>query len=246
MIQHTIYKNIAVGSVMAGLLIGYTPSAWAHSDVSRDRFCEEISQMQSRTTQWSENYGDAKEDHHGEKMIRRQHAWSERDAEKAERRSDKETRQGKKHNKLESRATTSVQKQAVATFEASVKAAISVRQAEIDKAITDFRVGVASSSSAYQVSIDAAIAEFKNEVNVAFAKAKTDCASGKDVAVIQAELKAALKASKDDMKLDVKAVAVSPRLEALREVRKNAIEKALVKFKSAFTAAKVTLEAALK
>lgn len=246
MTYHTIYRNIAVSGVMAGVLVASVPGVLAHEGMSSQNFCAQLTQIQSRTGNWAENYGEVKEDRHGEKMIRRHHRWSQQDAEKQKRRADKEVRREKRFDRLEAKATTDAQKQAVATFKVAVQTAVDIRQTEINKAVADFRAGVASASGAYQTSIDAAIATFTTKANAAFAKAQADCTSGKDVATIQNELKTSLKAAKDQMKASVKAVPVPEKVEALREVRKTAVHNAITKFKTAFTAARIVLEAALK
>jgi hypothetical protein len=151
----------------------------------------------------------------------------------------------KQFSKLERRASTTAEKEAVAAFKATMTAAVAVRQAAVDKAIADYRAGLKDKMAARQAALNAAITAYKNAADAAFAKAKLDCASSTNFKIVNNALKASLKAAQDKFKADRQAVEkLGPDVKALTAAKKTAIDKAISNFKTAADNAKAALKAA--
>lgn len=147
--------------------------------------------------------------------------------------------------KLEARAKTDAQKAAVATFETTIKNAIATRQAAVDAAISAYRSGVNSLIATRQAAVDAAITKFKSAVSAAFAKAQSDCSSGVDPRIVKTNLQAALKAAREQLKLDIqKATNTQGQLKTLAATRKAAVQSAISTFEATAKAAVAALKAA--
>src|SRR3989344_1937129 len=69
--------------------------------------------------------------------------------------------------KLEERAATDAQKQAMAAFKAAVEAAIAARRTAVNAAIQTFRDGVSQAITDRKLAVDRAVADFQGAVNAA-------------------------------------------------------------------------------
>ncbi len=148
--------------------------------------------------------------------------------------------------KLEEKALTDVQKEAVAAFKKAVTEAIAARRAAIDAANKSFQDGVKKAVSDRKIAIDGIIAAFRLSVKNAYEKAKADCASGVDAQTVRTNLRAALKAAKDKYNTD------RQNLEKLKDTKdqliathRAAVKKAIDDFKAAMEKARADLKAVL-
>lgn len=174
-----------------------------------------------------------------------QNRWDVRDKKLEENRAKWDEARGEHFTKLEEKAKTDVQKQALVQFKEVVNNAIKARRIAINSAIETFRKGVEQAASSRKSSIDAMIAEFKNSVKAAYEKAKIDCAAGLDAATIKTNLKTSLKAARDKFVSDGQAVDKTQDVKKqLIDAKKQAMEKAIQDFKAAMEKAKSDLKAA--
>jgi len=151
------------------------------------------------------------------------------------------------YSKLEDKATTDSQKQAVAAFKAAVEAAIATRKATVDAAIPTFRQGVDAAIASRKSAADTAVNAFKNSVDAANTKAKTDCAGGIDPKTVRQNLQTGLKAARQKLTSDIKELdKIESTVQSLIAVRKDALNKALLDFKTAVEKAKNDLKAAFE
>ena len=141
--------------------------------------------------------------------------------------------------KLEEKAQTDAQKQAVATFEQAVKAAIAVRRAAVQNAINTFRQGMEVVRVSRQSTIDSIKSTFKNSVNIAYQKQQTDCTSNATQATIRSNLKNDLQAAKTKYQSDLQAIEKwKATMDQLLAARKAAIKKAIDDFKASMEKAR--------
>lgn len=151
----------------------------------------------------------------------------------------------KQFSKLERRASTTAEKEAVAVFKTTMTAAVAARQAAVDKAIANYRLGLKDKMSARQTALNTAITAYKTAADAAFAKAKLDCASSTDYKIINNALKVSLKAAQDKFKADRQAIEkLGPDVKALNAAKKAAIDKAVSDFKAIAEKAGKALKAA--
>jgi hypothetical protein len=147
--------------------------------------------------------------------------------------------------KLEARATTDNQKQAVADFKVAVKSAIAARRAAVDTAIAAFREGVKSLIASRKEDVSSNFTAFSDEVKAAFDSAKSDCASGKDPATIRTNLRNAIQAAKAKFHSNkIETPKIGGNIQPLIDARRAAVQKAFSDFKSAMEKARTELKKA--
>lgn len=147
--------------------------------------------------------------------------------------------------KLEARATTDAQKQAVQTFETTIRAAITARRSAIDAAIETFRTGLAQVLTQRQTKVATAISSFQTSVDAAINKAKSDCGSGMDPKTVRAAFIASLKTARTQFQTDRQAIdKLATNVQPLVTARRTAIEAAVQTFKTAAEQARTALKTA--
>ncbi|MCL5436036.1 MAG: hypothetical protein M1275_03055 [Patescibacteria group bacterium] len=148
------------------------------------------------------------------------------------------------YEKLQARATTDQQKQAVETFRNAVEAAVQVRQAAVDAAIETFRQGLGEAAQVRQETTERARTTFQAAVQAAEEKAKADCETV-DAATVRTQLLADLHKARTQLQANIKvANQVQTTLQQLKQTRRQAIEKAFDAFHAAFQTALSDLKAA--
>lgn len=148
--------------------------------------------------------------------------------------------------KLEEKAQTDVQKQAIITFRQAMEAAIAARRTAVDKAITDFRQGVENIKATRQSAIDAAKSVFRNSVKLAYEKAQSDCPGSIDAATLRLNLKNSLQAAKAKYQSDLQAAEkLKTNMEELTLTRKASIEKANQDFRTVVEKARSDFKAVM-
>jgi hypothetical protein len=150
----------------------------------------------------------------------------------------------KHFEKLEEKATTSVQMEALVEFKEAVKDAIASRQAAIDAAISEYRTDLDKMIADRKTATENAKIEYQNAYKTAIDKAKTDCAAGIDPAQVRETLRAALKAVKDKFEKDRQAIEKMD-VKPLVDARQQAFKEALEYFKKAMQEARDKLKTAL-
>jgi hypothetical protein len=169
-----------------------------------------------------------------------------RDTKLAQSRAKWDQNRTEQYAKLESKAATDVQKQALVSFKTSVNTAISTRRAAVDSASLAYRQGLAAALNARMSAVDAAMTTFKNAEAQAVAKAKADCAAGVKSADVRTAFRASMKAAQDTFQNSRKAIDnVKPTIDALQKTRNDAVKKAISDFESAMDKARRDLKAAL-
>ncbi|NTV54930.1 MAG: hypothetical protein HGA16_00300 [Candidatus Moranbacteria bacterium] len=160
-------------------------------------------------------------------------------------RSTQDARRVEWYAKLEARATTDKQKDAVREFEKTVDMSVETRRDAVDAAIAAFRSGVDSLVSGKKNSAETAADVFQGAVDAAVAKAKADCEAGKDPETIRNTFRASLKKAKTELTASRKSVeGIGGQVDALAKVRNESIRKALEAFDASLKAATEKLKTA--
>lgn len=148
--------------------------------------------------------------------------------------------------KLEAKATTGTQKQAVQDYETAVNNAVSTRRAAYDSARTTFRNGVQAAISARRSTISGQESTFVSSVNSAISTAEASCASnpGEGVAARTAFV-ASLKSARQTFEADRKGDAgIDQQVKQLAATRDAAFQAADQAFQSSLKSARQALEQA--
>jgi hypothetical protein len=146
--------------------------------------------------------------------------------------------------KLEAKATTDVQKAAVAEFKATVTTGITARRAAIDAAIAVFRSGVDALNTQNKSAIDTAISNFKTAYQAALTKATADCAAGIDSKTVKTTFEASVKTASDTFKTAKDTIIKKSAVETLAVTRKTSVTKAISDFKVVLQTAQQKLQLA--
>ena len=173
--------------------------------------------------------------------------FKERDDKRATNRSDWDTRRSEWQIKLSDRASTTEAKARVTAFIAEIDMAVAARKTAVDAAVATYRNGINSEVASRQTLVDQYAATFKSETDAALTKAKTDCAGTVTPKMVRTTYVASMKAAREKLKTSIAAIEKrKDAVQPLADARKAAVEKAIIDFKTAVTAAKEKLKAALK
>lgn len=146
---------------------------------------------------------------------------------------------------LETQATTDAQKQALAVFQTTVKAAMMARQTAVGSARETFHAGVDQLVTQRQNALQTAVATFKSAVRAAIQKAKSDCAASINATIVRQNFTASVQTAKDQHRSDIQSVDKNgAQIEALAKIRNEAIRQANQNFKSVLEQARTALKAA--
>ena len=209
-------------------------------------FCERLSDFSSRVDQRiisrDAKLGEKRDEIAGRIEERR----SERDGRLEEKRGKWDENRAEHFAKLEEKAQTDEQKQAVLVFVKAIEEAIKARRLAIDKAIEDFRRAVEEAKAARKTAVDGAVSNYKNAVKTAFEKAKTDCGQeGVDTETIRENLRIDLKTARENFIKERQEIEkLKTQMEGLIIAKREAIKKAIDEFKTALDQAKEDLKAA--
>lgn len=234
------------GVALAGILVpALVLAQTGDTNQGAKGFCTQLSTISSNIEQRLADRDSKLEAKRAEIQSRIEERRSERDARLVAMRTKWDANRAKHFAKLEERAQTDEQKQAVVAFTGAVNAAIAARRATVDTAIQNFRDGVGGLITSRKTSVDAAITTFKNSVQLALEKAQSDCASGVSPITVRKNLLADLKAAQEKFVSDKQDIEkMEDPTESLIAARKEAIEKAIDDFKATVEQARVDLKAA--
>lgn len=157
-----------------------------------------------------------------------------RDADLAGKRSKADQRRSEWYERLEDKADTDAEKDAVVKFKQEVEDAVDARRDAVGAAIEAFRQGVDTAIAGRKDAMKTARDMFKASVDAAVAKVKADCDNGETTMTIRSNFKTSLKAAREALKTDRKnADKVGTQVKALAETRKTAVKQALSDFDTA-------------
>lgn len=172
---------------------------------------------------------------------------AERSARLTDRRGARDENREAHYAKLEARATNDAQKQAVANFKTTVESAVVTRKASVDSAILALQQSIAQTIEARRVAVTAAKNELTTAKSAAIAKAKTDCSAGVDPKTVRETFRASMKAAQDKFRTDYQSIGkLKGSFESVRQIKKQAVEKAISDFKIVLEKARTDLKVAFK
>lgn len=149
--------------------------------------------------------------------------------------------------KLNAKATTDAQKQAVATFKIAIDAAVQAREAAVDAARSTYRNAVDQLVNQHRTDGLQTLSAFQTSVKNAIDTAKTECASGANPATVRTELQNTLASSRSARQDGVKKIdKIGPQLEVLVRARNAAVQQAMETYRNAVKQATETLRAAFR
>jgi hypothetical protein len=147
---------------------------------------------------------------------------------------------------LSSKATSPFQKQAIATFEASVTQAIMTERQTVDAADAAFGQGILSAMATRQADLQTAATAYRSAVEDALAAAKTSCAAGTSAETVRSTLQTSLQTARNNLQTaSNNSGKLGPNLNTLEATRKAAVAQAEATAKASIASTLATLKAAL-
>lgn len=208
-------------------------------------FCSQLSTFTSRIDQKIIGFGDKLEAKHSEISNKIQERRDNREMKLDQVRDKWDANRAEHFAKLEEKAKTDEQKQAVVNFKKAVNDAIVARRVAIDLAINNFKTGVDQAIASRKAAINTISDNYENAVKTAVTKAITDCANGVTPSTVRQNLNNDLKAARDKFTSERKEIdKLKETKDQLIAEKKVAFEKAISDFKLALEKAKSDFKAA--
>jgi hypothetical protein len=169
-----------------------------------------------------------------------------RDANLADLRSKADQKRSEWYVRLQDRADTDAQKDAVLKFKQTVEDAVDTRRETVNDAIAAFRNGVDTAIAGRKDDMKSARDKFKTSVDAAVAKVKTDCDNGETTVTIRSNFKTSLQMAREALKTDKNNVdKVGAQVKALADGRSAIVKKAIADFNAALQKALADLKQVL-
>lgn len=217
----------------------------ARQEAKTQNVCDRISQFVENLNQKISEQENNIRNRHQERLTNWENNTTEADVNLENLRANWENNRKEQFAKLEMAAKTDDQKKAVSAFEATTNSAIATRAAAVDAAIEAFRIGVKNAIQTRQGQLDAIISGSDSARATALAKVQSDCAAGKDAATVRADFQNGLKGTRTQLQNDKQNMTkVSDGVQALIQVRRTAVEKAMGDFKATMEKARIALKTA--
>jgi hypothetical protein len=172
--------------------------------------------------------------------------WANVDTEVSTDRQKADTARQQDFTKLQAKATTSTEQQAVQAYETAVNNAVNTRRAAYDAARQTFRAGVEAAISGRQNTVTGQYSTFEAAVNTAIQNAQASCASNpSNGQEIRTTLEAALKSARESFQGDRKSDStVGSQVQQLITTRDAAFKSADQAFQNSMTSAAQALKQA--
>ncbi|MDP3772124.1 MAG: hypothetical protein Q8Q94_01960 [bacterium] len=147
--------------------------------------------------------------------------------------------------KLKERADTDAKKQAVASYEQIITAALAGKQTSVDAITAAYRTAVDKAVADRQAALRAAVSVLTATVKTAEEKARTDCAAGIADATIRTAFMQAIKAARQRLTTDRKAAErVRSALAVVATARQQSLKTTDEGFRASIELARQAIEAA--
>ncbi len=145
--------------------------------------------------------------------------------------------------KLESKATTDAERQAIVDFKTAIEAAVAARRSVVNTAIQTFRDGVKTALTGRAEIVEKAMNDRLTAFEAAVTKAKSDCASNIAPKTVRTAFVSSLKKAQDAFKAAKKADEnLKSKIETLRKARNTAVSATDKSLKTSVTKAQTDLK----
>ncbi len=147
--------------------------------------------------------------------------------------------------RLNARAKTDAEKQAVATFKGAIEAAVAARENAVDAARNTYRQSADQLIDQHRSAVEQVLNSFQAAIQAAIGQAQASCTAGTAPAHVRTAFQQALEAARQARKAGVQEVdKIGPQMEALAQTRNAAIQQAMTTYQNALHAAIAALHQA--
>lgn len=234
---------------IAGLLLSFGLIASAQSNSNNQNqlintFCNRFLELSSKLQERIENR-ELKIQEKAKERLNIQTRRIQQDEAMEEKRSEWDQNRSEHFAKLEEKAGTDSQKQALVAFKQAVEAAVLARRTAMDSAIDKFRNSLDKIISSRKSEVDDAVKAYKNAITTMLEKAQSDCESLVSPQAVRTALRQGMETAKKgftDNKQEIEKI--KDEADAARLEFKAAKEKAISDFNSAMEKARQDLKTA--
>ncbi|MFA9263093.1 MAG: hypothetical protein ACEQSB_07185 [Undibacterium sp.] len=170
-----------------------------------------------------------------------------RDAKREGLRSEADQKRSAWYERLNARAKTDAEKDAVLKYQERVEEAVDDRREEVDDAIKSYRESVDTLVEKRRATIESARLAFHTNVLAAITTVEQGCTNGAATLTITKNFKTALSAARTKLAADKKSASMlEGQIQSLVETRKKSVTAAFAQYEAALKAAKADLIAAFQ
>lgn len=151
------------------------------------------------------------------------------------------------YKKLSEKAQNEDQKTAIEQFKTTIEDAVQKRRSAFDKATQEYRDSIELTINNKKNGIDAIVNNYKLELSKAKDQANLDCQNNKDESEIRSNFNSRLQTSKITLVSDKDGVdQILLQINAAKQIRLDAIQKATQEFQLTLHSAKETLKSSIE
>ncbi len=235
-------KKIVVAAVVFIICLA-APGVFGATE-AKDPFCKNITQLSDRILTRFESAKDKIQTRQTEILDQIGKNRQSREDRLAEARSQWDQRRAQQFQAMLKKADTDQRKKVVAAFQQAIETAVKAKRDAIsvakDQYLEDFDALIAVRDK----QANDAAGKYGAAVKAAFSSANSGCAAGNDAKVIRQELVDALKAAKEEFRIE-RAALGKTGVDAIREKRDKTVKAAQDEFKAAIEKTRQDLKAAL-
>ena len=147
--------------------------------------------------------------------------------------------------RLNGRAKTDAQKQAVTAFQSAVETAVAAREQAVDAARSAYRQTADQLISQHRTAVEQVLNAFQSAIQSAVGQAQASCTQGTNSTQVRSSFQQALKVARQTRATGIQDVdKIGPQLEQLAHTRNAAIQQAMTTYQNALHAAIAALRQA--
>lgn len=199
------------------------------------KFADQVTRTETKQSTYQSNRMD--------KITKRE---SDVDAKRAFGRGNKDDTRVKNWDKMIGRAKTDAEKIAIEAYKSAIANAVTIRRTAVDTAVASYRNGLNAVLANHNSALDQAIATFKATVDSALAKAKADCTAGIASQTVKEAFNKAVAEARKTLQGARKSAETNSGVTALKKTRNDAVDLAILNFKTATEKARADLMLVLK
>lgn len=206
--------------------------------------CQSLDKISTRITEQLSQRTSKVEEKRAEITAKFNQRQDEREAELAKKRAEWDEKRKENFDKLNAKAETDAQKEAVEIYITAMTDAIDKRRDANDAAFETFQTDLNAIKSTFSQSVQKNMTATSGAISQAVANAKSACESGQDVSTVLQDLKNAISTARSQAKSNREGIGKSELFSAVVQKRNDAIKANTEAFKLATEEARSQLKAA--
>lgn len=224
-------KNI-IFTIIFTILFFAIPSFSKAQTPSSQTFCEKLPKLEKQMSGQGEVFSDEFNAKKSEITELLKNLWADRDTKRLKIQSEAENKQSVYFAKIETKANSDIEKEAVSLYETNIKNALALRKTKTENSIDVYRKSVDTMWD--NIKDEDSIKNFNTSLKSNFANTKSDCAEDKkDEDKIKQKFLTDLVEAKDKLKKEFNPnTFIKNQISTFQQTKNNSIEESEQEFKS--------------